>query len=58
MSFRLTAVFLPLSHICQVLIILKEHLMVLNMNFKNAVHIQAGRVQLAGTLLTWHFPRL
>lgn len=52
MSFRLTAVFLPLTHICQVLITLKEHLMVLNIHFKNAMYVQAGRVQLAGTLLT------
>lgn len=33
--------FPPLSHICQVLIILTEYLItVLNMNFKNSVYTQ------------------
>ena len=35
--------FLPPSHICQVLIILKHIVIVLNMNFKNAVHMQPVR---------------
>lgn len=59
MSFRLAVIFLPLSYLCQVLIILKEQLItVLNMNFKNAVHAHSGRVKLSGILLTWHCPHL
>lgn len=57
MSF-LTAAFLPLSHMCRFNYYKRTLRYNLNMNFKNVVLIQAGRVKLLGTLLTWHCPYL